>query len=99
MTGKAITRAGTGTAAASTDSRQTVEAIRAAAAVAMRGASESERRAGTVPASVRRLRGCALRRFADWMDGAGRLPHPVRRRQCLRRTPVQRREVRGHRQR
>ena len=52
--------------------------IREAAALAMRGADESERRAGTVPAAVRRLapstcrlRGCAFRRFADWLDGPG----------------------------
>lgn len=55
------------------------DAIREAAVVAMRGASEDERRAGTVPAAVRRLapstcrlRGCALRRFADWTDGPGK---------------------------
>ena len=56
--------------------RPEAAAIRAAAALALRGADESARRSGAVPADVRRLapstcrlRGHALRRFAAWVEG------------------------------
>ena len=56
-------------------------AVREAAEVALRGASEDARRAGAVPAAVRRLapstcrlRGHALNRFAAWMDANPQLP-------------------------
>lgn len=65
----AVTRAGGGDAATAP------AVIRDAAAVALRGADESARRSGAVPSMVRRLapstcrlRGHALRRFADWLD-------------------------------
>ena len=56
--------------------RPEAAAIRAAAALALRGADESARRSGAVPVDVRRLapstcrlRGHALRRFAAWVEG------------------------------
>ena len=60
--------------------RPEAAAIRAAAALTLRGADESARRSGAVPADVRRLapstcrlRGHALRRFAAWVEAH---PHP-----------------------
>ena len=54
------------------------DSIRAAAALALRGADESARRSGAVPDQVRRLapstcrqRASQLRRFAEWLDGPG----------------------------
>ena len=61
-----------------TGSAELAEAIRDAAALTLGGASETARRAGEVPATVRRLapstcrqRASQLRRFAEWLAGEG----------------------------